>query len=139
MHAGVQFEMHRELLDAAPAQDFVQGAQGEQVRDAGLEVIVDDLIKEIRPGSEHQDRKADTGLAEFDALHGQGDGQVVGARVLHHPRELDGTVPVGVGLDEHEQAGFPVQFRAEIPVIVQTRREAEFQPRKIVLPIRHFP
>ena len=115
------------------AQIGAEGIQGFQVGDAGFHPRVDDLRVEIRAGGKDDDRKADTVLPELQAFDRIGDGEVVGARPLHHCGEFHGSVAVCVRLDENEQFRRRFQQGTEVPVIPVTAVQVQFQPGKIIL------
>jgi hypothetical protein len=91
-------------------------------------MIVYDLVKEIRSGSKDKDGKADTGLAQFHSLDWQGDGKIVSTCGLHHQCELNGSMAIGIGLDQNKQLGRTLEFRPEVPVVVKAVGKVEFQP-----------
>ena len=135
VHPRVQFDVDREIPESALPQDLQQLSEGEDVRDAGLQAVVDDFRVEVRAGGQDQHREGDTGLPEFHPFHGIGDGEVVRARPLHHGSELHGPVAVCVGLDQDQQFRLRFQPGAEIPVVLLTAPEIELQAREIVLSV----
>ncbi len=120
-------------LQAGGAKVAAEGFQGLQVRNAGLHARGDDLGIEIRPGREDDDGQADTVLAQFQPLHGVGDSEIIRSGTLHHGREFHGSMPVRIGLDEHQEFRRRVQQGTEIPVIALAALQVQLQPGKVIL------
>ena len=137
VHACIQLDMDGKIAEAARLQDCAKSLKSVKVGDAGLQAVVDDLIEKIRPGGKHENGKADTGLAEFDALKGQRNRQVIGAAALHHRGELHRPVPVCIGLHQDEKLGGRLQAGAEVSVVLLAGRKVELQPREIIFRMRH--
>ena len=133
VHAGVQFDMDRIVVQALADQVRAEGIEGFQVGNAGLHPGLDNLRIEVRAGREDDDGETDTVLAQFQAFDGVGDGQVVGSGPLHHRTELHGAVAVRIGLDENKQFRRRFQQGTEIPVISDAAFQVQFQPGKIIL------
>ena len=128
VHAGVHFYMDGEVLHSAFFQHGHEGLQGLQVGDGRLQIVLDHLFEEVSPGGEHQNGQGDTRAAQLHTLYREGDGQIVGARLLHEGGEFHGPVPVGIGLDQHQHLRFLLQQGTEIPVVARSGREAQFEP-----------
>ena len=128
VHAGVQFYMDGEVLHSTLVQHGHKGLQRFQIGDGGLQPVLNHLLEEVRAGGEHQDGQGDTCAAQFDSFHRQGDGQVIGPRLLHQIGEFHGPVPVGIGLHQHQHLRFLLQQGTEIPVVARGSREAQLEP-----------
>ena len=133
VHAGVQLDVDRVIPQALADQIRAEGVEGFQVGDAGLHAGLDDLRIEVGAGGEDDDREADTVLAQFQALDRIGDGEIVGARPLHHRGELHGAVAVCVRLDENQQFRRRVQPGTEIAVVAYATPQVQLQPGKVIL------
>ena len=116
-----------QIADAAAVELLAQSLEGEDVGDAGLEPVVYDLREEVGPRRENEYGQRNAVAAEFDTFDRESDGKIVSPFGLEHGRELDGSVPVSICLDEHQEPGGRLQERAEIAVVAPAPRKAEFQ------------
>ena len=64
---------------------------------------------------------------------GKGNRKIISALGLHQRGKLHSSVPVGIGLYEHQQLGGWAQQGAEVTVVLPGSRQAQLKPRKIVL------
>ena len=128
MHASIQFNVDGEALHSALIQNSHKGLQRFQIGDGRFQPVLNHFLEEVRAGSEHQDGQGDTCAAQFDSFHRQGDGQIIGPRLLHQGGEFHGPMPVGIGLHQHQHLRLLLQQGTEIPVVASGSREAQFEP-----------
>ena len=132
VHAGVQLDVHGIILQALFPQYFHQFFQGIEVGDAGFHSGFDDFRIEIRTRGKYQDGKGNTVPAQFQALNGIGDGQIIGPGALHHGGEFHRAMPVGIGLYQYQQFGPGLQKGTEIAVVLHRGLQVEFQAGEIL-------
>ena len=124
----IQLQVNRISFNPPGLESVHQGFESKQVRNTGLEAIVDNLIEEIRTGGKDKDRKADTGLAELYSLDRKGDSKIIRSGILHHEGEFDSAMTVCVGFNQHKHLGRTQKLRPEVSIVIKAIREVQLQP-----------
>ena len=127
MHAGVQLDMYGEIAYVPFFQCLAQNVQSTCIRDAGFQIVVDDFIEEVCPGSKHEYGFVNPCFPQFHSLDRISHCKIVGSGLTHHFRKFHGTVPVGIGLDQHQHFGLGLEQSPEIFIVVTTSGKVQFE------------
>lgn len=131
VHAGVELDMDRER---GKGRGEELGGRSETVEDAeavdiGFEVVLDDIVETILLGVHDHDREGDAVAAEFDALVGIGDGEVVDMIELERVGYLDLAGSVRGSLDHRHKFGRGSDTAAEEVEVVDESVDVDFHDR----------
>ena len=105
VHPGIDLEVAAERASVTRRGGFERTPRRRR-RHRRRQVVAEDAVEVAdAQGAEDQDRDADAGLAQDDAFLDIGAGEHRGARLLERAADFDRAVPVGVGLDDGDDAG----------------------------------
>ena len=127
VHAGVQLDMYGVIAYISFFQCLAQNVQSTCIRDAGFQIVVNDFIEEVSPGSKHEYGLVYAGFPQLHSLHRISHCKIVSSGLSHHFRKFHGTVPVGIGLDQHQHFGLGLEQSPEIFVVVTTSGQVQFK------------